>query len=167
MLGSIISAVLGGGGGLLGGNLLGSLTGLGAEGGMGNIVSAVSGLVGGGAIGGLMGRGSDAAAAGDAAASGSINPKQIIGGLLGGAGAGAIGNGVVGMLTSGRINRPYQKKKNAAMPRFFLSTIIKPLNSYTRTTHFIESAGPYEVYDTDQHCFTRQLAPGLNYPRNI
>ena len=51
MLGSIISAVLGGGGGLLGGNLLGSLTGLGAEGTTGSIVSAVSGLVGGGAIG--------------------------------------------------------------------------------------------------------------------
>jgi len=88
MLGSIISAVLGGGGGLLGGNLLGSLTGLGAEGSTGNIA----------AIGGLMGRGSDAAAAGEAAAGGSINPKQIIGGLLGGAGAGAIGNTLMGLI---------------------------------------------------------------------
>ena len=64
----------------------------------GNIISAISGIVGGGAIGGLMGRGGDAAAAGDAAASGSINPKQIIGGLLGGAGAGAVGSGVLGLL---------------------------------------------------------------------
>jgi len=78
--------------------LLGSLTGMGVEGGTGSIISAVSGLIGGGAVGGLMGRGNDAAAAGNAAAGGSINPKQIIGGLLGGAGAGAIGNGVLGLI---------------------------------------------------------------------
>ena len=80
----------------LGGNLLGML-GQGA-GENGNIISAISGLVGGGAIGGLMGRGGDAASAGDAAAGGSFNPKQIIGGLAGGAGAGALGSGVLGML---------------------------------------------------------------------
>jgi len=59
----------------------------------------VSGLLGGGVIGGMLGRGGDAGAAGDAAASGSINPKQIIGGLAGGAGAGAIGQTVLGLVT--------------------------------------------------------------------
>lgn len=62
----------------------------------------MSGLLGGGAIGGLMGRGGGAAAAaGDAAAGGSINPKQIISGLLGGAGAGALGQGLLGPLLGG------------------------------------------------------------------
>jgi hypothetical protein len=70
----------------------------GSLGGGSPLIGVISGLLGGGAIGGLMGRGSDAAAAGAAAASGSFNPKQIIGGLLGGAGAGAIGQGILGPL---------------------------------------------------------------------
>lgn len=45
-----------------------------------------------------MGRGSDAAAAGEAAAGGGINIKQIVGGLAGGAGAGAIGQGILGSI---------------------------------------------------------------------
>ena len=43
-----------------------------------------------------MGRGSDAA--GEAAAGGGINIKQIVGGLAGGAGAGAIGQGILGSI---------------------------------------------------------------------
>jgi len=85
MLGSIISAVIGGAGGFGGAEIVQNLTGAGT-GSMNGIVGAVSGILGGGAIGGLMGRGGDAAAAGEAAASGGINIKQIIGGLAGGAG---------------------------------------------------------------------------------
>jgi len=100
LLGSLISAVLGGGGGLLGGMGVNALMG-GGEGGMvSSLVSGLSGLFGGGIIGGLLGRGNDAAAAGEAAASGSFNPKQIIGGLVGGAGAGGIGQAVLNMVSS-------------------------------------------------------------------
>ena len=95
MLGTIISAVIGGGGGFLGDAALG-MGNMGAQ--NGGIIGIVSSLLGGGAIGGLLGRGTDAAAAGNAAAGGSFNPKQIIGGLVGGAGAGAIGSGVLGMI---------------------------------------------------------------------
>ena len=95
MLGTLISALIGGGGGLLGGMGIESLAGI--TGGLNSgVVGAVSGLVGGGAIGGLMGRGSDAAAAGEAAAGGGINIKQIVGGLAGG--AGAIGQGILGSI---------------------------------------------------------------------
>lgn len=97
MLGTIISAVLGGGGGFLGGELVQSAAGLSA-GGMDGIAGAVGGLLGGGAIGGLLGRGGDAAAAGDAAAGGKFNIGQIVGGLAGGAGAGAIVQAVLGMI---------------------------------------------------------------------
>jgi len=97
MLGTIISALIGGGGGFLGGMGVESLAGLSA-GGLDNIVGPVAGILGGGAVGGMMGRGGDAAAAGQAAAGGGFNPKQIIGGLAGGAGAGAIGQGILGAI---------------------------------------------------------------------
>lgn len=100
MLGTIISALIGGGGGFLGGELVQSMAGL-STGGLDGIVGAASGLLGGGAIGGLMGRGGDAAAAGEAAAGGGFNIKQIVGGLAGGAGAGAIGQGVLGSIMGG------------------------------------------------------------------
>jgi len=99
MLGTIISAVIGGGGGFLGGMGIESMIpSLASSGGLSNIVGPVSGILGGGAIGGLMGRGGDAAAAGAAAAGGGFNPKQLIGGLAGGAGAGAIGQSVLGLV---------------------------------------------------------------------
>lgn len=99
MLGTLISAIIGGGGGFLGGIGVESLTNLSSSGMLGTLIGPISGILGGGAIGGLMGRGGDAAAAGNAAAGGGINPKQIIGGLAGGAGAGAIGQSVLGLLT--------------------------------------------------------------------
>ena len=98
MLGTIISALIGGGGGYLGGIGVESLTGPVGSGLLGNMIAPISGIIGGGAIGGLMGRGEDAAAAG-AAAGGGFNPKQLIGGLAGGAGVGAIGQSVLGLLT--------------------------------------------------------------------
>lgn len=99
MLGTLISAIIGGGGGFLGGMGVESLTNLSSGGMLGTLIGPLSGILGGGAVGGLMGRGGDAAAAANAAASGSINPKQILGGLAGGAGAGAIGQSVLGLLT--------------------------------------------------------------------
>ena len=98
MLSTIISALIGGGGGFLGGEVAQSVLGMATGGGLDGIIGAVSGLLGGGAVAGLMGRGGDAAAAGNAAASGGINIKQILGGLAGGAGAGAIGQTVLGMI---------------------------------------------------------------------
>ena len=101
MLGSLISAVIGGAGGFGGAELVQNLAGLSAGGNLDGIIGALSGVVGGGAIGGLLGRGNAAAEAGQAAASGGINIKQIIGGLAGGAGAGAIVQAVAGMLMGG------------------------------------------------------------------
>lgn len=97
MLGTLISALLGGGGGFLGGEVVQSMFGASA-GGLDGIAGAVGGLLGGGALGGLLGRGGDAAAAGADAAAGKFNVSQLIGGLAGGAGAGAIAQGVLGAL---------------------------------------------------------------------
>lgn len=97
MLGTIISAILGGGGGFLGGEVIQGLLGSSA-GGLDGIAGVMGGLLGGGAVGGLLGRGGDVAAAGANAAGGQFNLKQIIGGLAGGAGAGAIAQGVLGAI---------------------------------------------------------------------
>ncbi len=99
MLGTIISAVLGGGGGFLGSSLVLNLGGMAAGGGMlETLAGPVAGLLGGGAIGSMFGRGGDAAAAGEAAASGKFNIGQALGGLAGGAGAGGIAQAVLGMI---------------------------------------------------------------------
>ena len=96
MLGTIISALIGGGGGFIGGEIV---QGLGSSaGGLDGIAGIAGGLLGGGAVGGLLGRGSDAAAAGTDAASGKFNIGQILGGLAGGAGAGAIVQGLLGAI---------------------------------------------------------------------
>lgn len=99
MLGTLISAVLGGGGGFLGSELVQSLGGMAGGGGMlEQLAGPIAGVLGGGAVGSMFGKGGDAAAAGEAAASGKINIGQIIGGLAGGAGAGGIAQAVMGML---------------------------------------------------------------------
>ncbi len=99
MLGTIISALLGGGGGFLGGELVQSLGMVGNGGMLDQLAGPIGGLLGGGAIGGLLGRGGDAAAACADAASGKLNIGQMIGGLAGGAGAGAILQSVLSMIT--------------------------------------------------------------------
>ncbi len=99
MLGTIISALLGGGGGFLGSELVQNLGGMAAGSGMlEQLAGPLAGLLGGGAVGSMFGRGGDAAAAGDAAASGKLNIGQLVGGLAGGAGAGGIAQAVLGML---------------------------------------------------------------------
>lgn len=90
MLGTIISAIIGGAGGFGGAELVSNLTQLGSSDTSG-ITGVISGVIGGGALGGLLGHDSDVA-------TGGLNIKQIIGGLAGGAGAGGIVQTVMGML---------------------------------------------------------------------
>lgn len=97
MLGTIISAVLGGSGGFLGGELVQSLLGSSA-GGLDGIAGGLGGMLGGGVIGNLMGRGTGAKVTGDQAAHGEVKLMQIIGALGGGAGAGAIVQTVIGAI---------------------------------------------------------------------
>ncbi|MEE9332776.1 MAG: hypothetical protein V3U65_01660 [Granulosicoccaceae bacterium] len=97
MLGTIISSLLGAGGGFLGAEALQSISGMGGDEGLtGMLAGPVAGLLGGGAIGSMFG--GDARAAGEAAASGKLNIGQLLGGLAGGAGAGGIAQAVMGML---------------------------------------------------------------------
>ncbi len=99
MLGKLIAAVLGGGGGFLGSEIVGKLGGMAAGTGMlEQLAGPLAGVVGGGAIGSMFGAGNAAADAGDAAASGNFNIGQAVAGLAGGAGAGGIVQAVMGML---------------------------------------------------------------------
>ncbi len=95
MMGIIVSALLGGSGGYMGGQIIQSLMGLSTDG-IDSIAAILGGILGGGVVGALVGRSRSNAPA--VAAAGEANFKQIASGFAGGAGAGAIVQAMLGVI---------------------------------------------------------------------